>query len=62
MSRERLITSLKSVHGVASDVELVNTLQGMGLVADEAVNLADCADSDLVRAWNRAVTHGEEAA
>jgi len=62
MSRELLIARLRSVHGVTNDNALMNSLQDHGLVSDEAVAIDNCADRDLVIAWNRVVEHGEEAA
>lgn len=62
MSRERLLANLRSVHGVRNDRELMNVLQDCGHVSDEAVEISDVADGDLVRAWNKCVEQEMEAA
>ena len=57
MSRARLLSQLRSLHGVQNDTELMNSLQDHGLVSDNAETLDDCADGDLVRALNQEVTN-----
>ena len=42
---------LRRKFGVNNDVELMNELQDIGLVSDEAVTIEECADRDLVRAY-----------
>ena len=50
VTREELIRKLLVKYGARNEVELMNTLQDQGLVADEAILLADCADRDLIHA------------
>ena len=51
-----LTASLKQATGLASDLDLMNHLQDLGLVSDEAVTIADCAYVDLKRAYQLLVT------
>jgi len=50
MTREELIRKLLVKFGARNDMELMNALQDQGLVSDEAILLADCADRDLMHA------------
>jgi hypothetical protein len=55
-AREILIMRLKSVHGVITDNELMDVLQGIrsapGTISDGDVHLSDVADSELMRNYN----------
>jgi hypothetical protein len=51
ISREELITRLQSKFRVGSDNRLMDKLQDFGLVSDESVTIADCADRDLIAAY-----------
>jgi hypothetical protein len=50
--RGAFIMRLKSVHGVITDKELLDLLQGNGAVSDNAVTLDDVPEPDLVRPYN----------
>jgi len=52
MNREELVEELKRKFRVGSEAKLMDRLQDYGLVSDEAVTLEDCADRDLIAAWN----------
>lgn len=63
MTRERLISALRSVHGVTNDNALMDILQlQLGLVSDCAVTIDDVCNRDLLRAYNRCVQGAQEAA
>ena len=53
MSRERLIRELMSKFGASTESKLMDALQDLGLVADEAVMIYDCADRDLIAALQK---------
>lgn len=51
MSREDLVERLKVKFFAGSDNKLMDKLQDLGLVSDEAVTVDDCADRDLIQAY-----------
>jgi hypothetical protein len=50
-SREELTERLRVKFLAYSDNNLIDKLQDIGLVSDLAVTLEDCADRDLIRAY-----------
>jgi hypothetical protein len=50
MSREQILSGIRGFVGVLPERELMDAMQERGLVADEAVNLADVPDADLFAA------------
>ena len=52
MSRERLIRDLMSKFHASTEAKLMDALQDLGLVSDEAVMIYDCSDRDLMAALN----------
>ncbi len=48
----RLITEMQELTGEETLIGLMNELQNLGLVSDEAVEITDVASVDLVRARN----------
>ena len=53
MSREELTERLKVKFLVNSPNALMDKLQDLGLVSDEAVTIEDCADRDLITAYQK---------
>jgi len=53
MTRERLIEELRIKYRCGTAITLMNHLQDIGLVSDEAVLLQDVADRDLIAAWQK---------
>ena len=50
MTREELITKLRRKYQAPTDDKLMDALQDLGLVSDNAVTISDCADRDLIAA------------
>lgn len=61
MSRERLINELRNKHRAQSDRELMNCLQEAGLVSDNAESIQQVCNADLVKAYNKEMSHGSAA-
>ena len=55
MSREKISREMRVRLGLPTDFDLMNELHLQGLVSDNALNITDVPDSDLVRAFNRIV-------
>jgi len=53
MSRERLIRDLMRKFRASTENKLMDALQDVGLVSDEAVMIYDCADRDLIAALQK---------
>ncbi len=51
MTRDRLIEELRIKYHCGAEIVLMNHLQDVGLVSDEAVNLQDVPDRDLIKAF-----------
>ena len=51
MSREELVLRLQVKFFVTSNDKLMDRLQDLGLVSDEAITIEDCADRDLIQAY-----------
>jgi hypothetical protein len=50
LTRQSIIGLIYKFSGVVQDDDLMDYLQDMGLVADEAIHLADVPDVDLLAA------------
>jgi hypothetical protein len=53
MDREGLIARLHVKYFAYNPNALMDKLQDMGLVSDEAVTIDDCSDRDLIRAYQQ---------
>ena len=52
MTRAKLASEMRAKLKCSNDTDLMNQLQGRGLVSDNAVTLDDVSDGDLIRARN----------
>jgi arginine repressor len=52
MTRETLINEIMHRWHVQTEKELMNELQEHGIISDNAAEIGDVADCDLVRAYN----------
>ena len=50
MTRAKLASEMRAKLRVTTDIDLMNQLQGRGLVSDNSVTLNDVSDGDLIRA------------
>jgi len=50
MTRAKLASEMRAKLRVRTDIDLMNQLQGRGLVSDNCVTLDDVSDGDLIRA------------
>jgi hypothetical protein len=55
MDREEIVKRLRWIFSASDNVKLMNDLQNKGWVADEAIDIADVADRDLIRVYQRSL-------
>jgi hypothetical protein len=56
VTREELIDKLQAKFLVSSPNKLLDNLQSLGLVSDEAIWIEDCADRDLIAAYFKSLS------